>query len=128
MSFTRTMYDNCQSTNRCNEPLQPGNYMLNKTFWENSNVCTNNTNVDLNYFNNSIGNRTDLESELRSLNQQLGNCSVNKQKTCLEDSSQPICNIKPAISNICDRYITCPSLSHPNKTDCFGMNANLNCQ
>ena len=131
MSFTRTKYDSCDTNWRCNVPAGTGEYMLNKMYWENTNVCSNNQSVDLSYFNNSIGDRTDIESELRSMNQELGNCSVNKQELCLgkKDNEKPkIRNIKPAVVNICDRSIQCGKLSNPGQNDCFGLNAGLNCK
>ena len=85
MSFTRTKYDSCDTNWRCNVPSGTGEYMLNKMYWENTNICSNNQSADLSYFNNSVGDRTDIESELRSMNQELGNCSVNKQELCLKE-------------------------------------------
>jgi len=127
MSFTRTKYDSCEQLSSCNIPRGTGEYVLDINRFENTSTCNINTNADINFYNSDIQNRIDIENELFALNQQSGNCTTNKPTLCMANSSQKICRQKPAVKTICDRSILCGNLSNPNSTNCFGLNAGLNC-
>lgn len=127
MSFTRIKYDPCDSNKRCNIPKGTGEYMLDINRYENQNTCGINNNSDMSFYFSDIEKKINIENELFALNQQNGNCTTNKQTLCTQDCNQNMCKSVPAVKNICDRSILCGNLSNPNSTDCFGLNARLNC-
>ena len=128
MSFTRIKYDDCGKNNSCNFPTLPGEYRLDLNRHENSNICNLNKNTNISFYNNDIGNRIDIENELKALNQQLGDCTTNKPTLCSENPKQSICNAKPSVTRLCDRSIHCTDMDKNNNGMCFGLNAGLNCK
>ena len=128
MSFTRTRYDSCDKNNRCNMPTGTGEYIMDLNRFENNSSCNINSGNNLNFYFSDIEKKINIENELKSLNQQLGKCGSNKPTLCSENSNQDVCNVKPAVKNICDRSILCGNLTNPNQTNCFGLNAGLNCK
>ena len=130
MSFTRIKYDPCSNNNSCNFPTLPGEYRLDINRHENKNLCDVNKNTNISFYYNDIGNRIDIENELKALKHQLGDCSTNKPTLCLENPKQSICKVKPSVTRLCDRFIQCANENNNNTNNnngmCFGLNARLN--
>ena len=128
MSFTRIKYDPCSNNNSCNFPTLPGEYRLDINRHENKNLCDVNKNTNISFYYNDIGNRIDIENELKALKHQLGDCSTNKPTLCSENPNQSICKAKPSVTRLCDRSIHCTSMDSNRTGSCFGLNAGLNCK
>ncbi len=111
------MYDNCQINLQLKESVSPGEYKLFAGAHENelnSEYCQKNTNATISNVWSSIGERTDLESDLLVLTRGT-NCVDDKHKSCV-DSKDKKCNPGvPANPRICERDIVPTNMKMPNK-------------
>ena len=116
-SYNRKMYDNCQINLQLKESVSPGEYKLFAGAHENelnSEYCQKNTNATISNVWSSIGERTDLESDLLVLTQGT-NCVDDKHKSCT-NSTEKKCNPGvPANPRICERDIVPTNMKMPNK-------------
>ena len=78
MSFTRTRYDQCDKSKRCNIPMGTGEYIMDINRFENNSSCQANSNNNFNFHYSDIEKKINIKNELLALNQQLGNCTNNK--------------------------------------------------
>ena len=115
-SYNRKLYDNCQFNLQLKESVSPGEYKLFSGAHENelnSEYCQKNTNATISNVWGSIGERTDLESDLLILTKGT-NCVDDKHKPCSKNEKK--CNPGvPANPLICERDIVPTNMKMPNK-------------
>ena len=114
-SYNRKLYDNCQSQLKLKESVTPSEYMLYSGAYENelsSEYCTKNTNATISNTHDSIGNRIDIDSELKYLVKG-SNCNHDKHKPC-DNSQEKRCNPGvPSNPKICERDIVPTNMKMP---------------
>ena len=114
-SFNRKLYDNCQTELKLRESVSPGEYKLFNGAFENelnSVYCQKNASSTITNTWDSIGHRTEIESELLYLVKG-SNCVHDKHKPC-DNSNEKRCN--PGIHanpKICDRAIVPTNMKMP---------------
>ena len=112
-SSNRLMYDECATKLSLAKSLSPGNYKLYAGAYENEKACANNKNTNISSTMESIGKRTDIESNLRVLVRST-ECNADKHKPCTVNSKDKHCNIGvPANPYLCDRSIVPNNLKKP---------------
>ena len=112
-SSNRRMYDECATKLRLTNSVSPGNYMLYPGAFENEKSCPINTKTTISSNMDSIGKRTDIESNLRVLVRST-DCISDKHKPCTIDSKDKRCNIGIASNPyLCDRAIVPNNLKKP---------------
>ena len=126
MASTRIKYDSCnRNTSYCNRNKNQYSYTMDLNRYENKKECNSNQNNNISYYQNSIGQRVDIENNLLVLNQKLGECNRNTI-SCGMNPNQSHCNVgTPAVKTLCDRSFCGNNFYSPNS--CFGTNANLYC-
>ena len=115
-SYNRKVYDKCQCSLQLKESVSPGEYRLFSGAHENelnNKYCSDITNATIANNWKSIGQRTELESNL--LIMKLGtNCVNDKHKPC-DNSNDKYCNPGiPANPRICERNIVPTNMKMPN--------------
>ena len=116
-SYNRKMYDNCQINLQLKESVSPGEYKLFAGAHENelnSEYCQKNTNATISNVWSSIGERTDLESDLLVLTRGT-NCVDDKHKSCTGSKDKKCNPGVPANPRICERDIVPTNMKMPNK-------------
>ena len=114
-SYNRKLYDNCQSQLKVKESVSPGEYSLYSGAHENqlnSDFCSKNSNATISNTWESIGVRTDVESDLLILAKGT-NCVQDKHKPC-DNSNEPRCN--PGVASnpyVCERLIVPTNMVMP---------------
>ena len=116
-SSNRKVYDQCQRNLQLKESVSPGEYRLFSGAHENelnNKYCVNTTNATISNNWKSIGERTEIESNL--LIMKLGtNCVNDKHKPC-DKSEEKRCNPGvPANPRICERDIVPTNMKMPKK-------------
>jgi hypothetical protein len=114
-SYNRKLYDNCQGQLKLKESVSPCEYKLYSGVFENqlsSEYCDKNTNSTISNKWNTIGLRTDIESELLYLVK--GSNCVHDKHTICDASTEKKCN--PGIAAnpfICERDIVPTNMKMP---------------
>jgi hypothetical protein len=116
-SYNRKLYDNCQFNLQLKESVSPGEYRLFSGAHENelnNEFCSKNTNATISNLWSSIGDRTDVESDLNVIKRGT-NCVDDKHKPC-DNSKEKRCNPGvPANPRICERDIVPTNMKMPKK-------------
>lgn len=114
-SYNRKLYDNCQFNLQLKESVSPGEYKLFSGAHENdlnNEYCSKNSNSTISNVWESIGKRTDLESDLLVLKKGT-NCVDDKHAPCA-DAKDEKCNPGvPANPRICERDIVPTNMKMP---------------
>ena len=114
-SYNRKLYDNCQFNLQLKESVSPGEYKLFSGAHENdlnNEYCSKNSNSTISNVWESIGKRTDLESDLLVLKKG-SNCVDDKHAPC-SDAKDVKCNPGiPANPRICERDIVPTNMKMP---------------
>jgi len=115
-NFDRCLYGNCETKQALQQSVAPGQYSLFLGAHENklkSKFCDKNKNSTISNRFNSIGYRTDIESDLKVLVRHT-ECDKDKHKPCKPGSKSVHCN--PGIQAtpyICDRAIVPTNMKMP---------------
>jgi len=116
-SYNRKLYDNCQFNLQLKESVSPGEYRLFAGAHENelnNEYCSKNTNATISNVWKSIGERTDVETDLKVMKRGT-NCVDDKHKPC-DNSNEKRCNPGiPANPRICERDIVPTNMKMPKK-------------
>ena len=116
-SYNRKLYDNCQFNLQLKESVSPGEYRLFSGAHENelnNEYCSKNTGATVSNVWNSIGQRTDVESDLLVMKRGT-NCNDDKHKPC-DRSEERRCNPGvPANPRVCERDIVPTNMKMPKK-------------
>ena len=114
--FDRNLYGKCETKQALRQNLGPGQYMLQKFAHEveiNSDKCNHNANAAISHTHDSIGRRTDIESDLKVM-VRLTDCDGDKHKPCTVNCSTSSCNPGvPANPAVCERDIVPTNMTMP---------------
>jgi len=114
--FDRNLYGKCETKQALKQSLNPGQYNMFLGKYEtklNTNRCNVNSNSTISNKFNSIGTRTDIESDLKVL-VRLTDCDRDKHKPCPISSTNMHCNPGvPATPYVCDRNIVPTNMKMP---------------
>ena len=114
--FDRNLYGKCETRQALKQSLRPGQYDLFLGKYEtnlNTKRCNKNNSATISNKFNSIGQRTDIESDLKVLIR-LTDCDKDKHKPCPIGSSSVHCNPGvPATPYVCDRAIVPTNMKMP---------------
>ena len=119
--FDRILYGKCETKQALKRNLGPGQYRLYLGAQETSLnqkccggvQCTYNNNATISNTWDSIGKRTDIESELRVLVRATG-CNADQHQMCQPNSQRMACNPGiPATPHICNRAIVPTNMVMP---------------
>ena len=117
-SYNRKLYDNCQFNLQLKESVSPGEYRLFAGAHENelnNEYCSKNTNATISNVWKSIGERTDVETDLKVMKRGT-NCVDDKHKPCDRDLTQRCNPGIPAVPYICERDIVPTNMKMPKST------------
>lgn len=114
-SYNRKLYDNCQFQLKLRESVSPGEYKLFQGAHENdlnSDYCSKSGNATISNKWDSIGKRTEIESDLMYLVRGT-NCNDDKHKPC-DYSKESKCNPGvPSNPRVCERDIVPTNMKMP---------------
>lgn len=110
----RKLYDQCATNLQVKESTKPGCYKLYTGAFENKNECQPNKKTDISNKNDSIGIRTDIESNLKNQISKSSRCVADKHAPCTVGDNTKRCN--PGVHTnpyLCDRLIVPTNLTMP---------------
>ena len=114
--FDKKLYDDCQIKLKLGESTKPSIYNLYPGAYENdlnNQYCKKNTNSTISNKWDSIGKRTDIESELIQISKRGTNCVSDKHKPCT-NANDITCNPGVAANPyICNRDIVPTNMIKP---------------